>query len=101
MDIAGPASSFRSAPPSRKASIDPSHEMGVHAFALPGEQVVAMGLRGGVRLRFGAEVTALRKTFPRIVVKYIATEEGETNPLALPEMRTAYLMMGDVFPKDW
>ena len=101
MDIVGPASSFRSAPPSRKASIDPSHEMGVPAYALPGERVVAMGLRGGVRLRFRAEVTALRKAFPRIVVKYIATEEGETHPLALPEMRTAYLMMGDVFPKDW
>ena len=101
IDIADPASSFRSAPPSRKASVDPSHEMGVPAYALPGEQVVAMGLRGGVRLRFRAEVTALRKTFPRIVVKYVSTEEGETNPVALPEIRTAYLMMADVFPKDW
>jgi len=60
-----------------------------------------MGLRGGVRLRFRAEVTAHRKTFPRIVVKYVSTEGGETNPVALPEIRTAYLMMADVFPKDW
>jgi len=60
-----------------------------------------MGLRGGVRLRFRAEVTAHRKTFPRIVVKYVSTEGGETNPVALPEILTAYLMMADVFPKDW
>ena len=58
-----------------------------------------MGLRGGVRLRFRAEVTALRKTFPRIVVRYVSTEEGVTTPLALPEIRTAYLMMTDVFPR--
>jgi len=89
------------APLLRKASVDPSHEMGVPAYAFPGEQVVAMGLRGGVRLRFRAEVTAHRKTFPRIVVKYVSTEGGETNPVALPEIRTAYLMMADVFPKDW
>ena len=59
-------------PPPRKASVDPRVEMGVPAYALPGEQVWAMGLRAGVRMRFKAEVTKLRKQFPRIVVKYIA-----------------------------
>ena len=75
--------------------------MGVPAYALPGEQVWAMGLHAGTRRRFKAEVIGLRKQFPRIVVKYIATEDDNTNAIALPEMRTAYLMMADVEPKDW
>ena len=76
--------------------------MGVPAFALPGEQVYAMGLRAGVRMRFRAEVTALRTHFPRIVVRYTASEDGTaTHPLALPEMRVAYVTMADVAPRDW
>jgi hypothetical protein len=43
----------------------------------------------------------LRSQFPRIVVKYIATEDGNTAAIALPEMRTAYLTMADVEAKDW
>ena len=100
-ELDGAASSFRSAPPSRKASIDPSVEMGVPSYALPGEQVWAMGLRAGVRMRFRAEVTKLRKQFPRIVVKYIATEEGQTSRHVLPDLITAYLHMGDVEGRDW
>ena len=96
-----PASKFRSAPLARKASVDPSIDMGVPAFALPGEEVWAMGLRGGFRLRFRAKVVALRTAFPRIVVQYTATEEGVSNPLALPEMKTAYVTMSDVSPRDW
>ena len=60
-----------------------------------------MGLHAGSRKRFKAEVLSLRLQFPRIVVKYIATEEGETAAIALPEMRTAYLHAADVEPKDW
>ena len=98
----GAASAFRSAPPARKASLDPSVDMGVPAFALPGEEVYAMGLRAGVRMRFRARITSIRKQFPRIVVTYTATEDGtSTSALALPEMKTAYLMMADVFPRDW
>ena len=61
-----------------------------------------MGLRAGVRMRFRARVTGLRKQFPRIVVTYTATEDGAgTSALALPEMKTAYLTMADVAPCDW
>jgi hypothetical protein len=35
------------------------------------------------------------------VVKYIATEDDNTTRIALPEMRTAYLTMTDIAPKDW
>lgn len=97
----GPASGFRSAPPPRKPSIAPELEMGVPAFALPGEEVWAMGLHAGSRKRFRAEVVSLRTQFPRIVVKYIATEDGVTAAIALPEMATAYLHAADVEPKDW
>jgi hypothetical protein len=40
----------------------------------------------------------LRKQFPRIIVKYIATEGGGTHPLELPDPITAYLTMSDVEP---
>jgi hypothetical protein len=100
-ELDGAASSFRSAPAARKASIDPSVEMGVPAYALPGEQVWAMGLHAGARKRFKAEVVKLRTQFPRIVVKYVAAEDDNTAAIALPEMRTAYLTMADVEPKDW
>ena len=75
--------------------------MGVPAYALPGEQVWAMGLHAGSRKRFKAEVVGLRTQFPRIIVKYLATEDDVTTTIALPEMKTAYLMMADVEPKDW
>ena len=60
-----------------------------------------LGLHAGSRKRFKAEVVSLRIQFPRIVVKYISTEEGVTAPIALPEMSTAYLHAGDVEAKDW
>ena len=97
-ELDGAASSFRSAPPSRKASVDPRVEMGVPAYALPGEQVWAMGLRAGVRMRFKAEVVKLRSRFPRIHVKYVATEDGQTSAHVLPDMLTAFLHMGDIEP---
>ena len=68
------------------------------AFALPGEVVWAMGLHAGVRKRFRAEVIGTRRLFPRIVVKYIATESGGTHPLELPDPITAYLTMTDLEP---
>ena len=57
----GAASSFKSAPIARKASPRQSEEMGVPAFALPGETVFAMGLHAGTRKRFKARVERLRK----------------------------------------
>jgi hypothetical protein len=94
-------SRFRSAPPSRKASLDPSVETCVPAYALAGKQVWAMGLRAGVRMRFKASVIKLRSRFPRIVVKYTATEDDETSRHVLPDVLTAYLHMGDVNKRDW
>ena len=78
-----PAKAFRSAPVARRDSVPYSIEMGVPSWALPGEQVWAMGLRAGVRMRFKAEVTSLRKTFPRIVVR-AASPARWTKPHALP-----------------
>ena len=59
--------------------------MGVPAFALPGEQVWAMGLHAGTRKRFKAEVVGLRTQFPRIIVKYLSTEDGVKAAIALPD----------------
>ena len=100
-ELDGNASSSRSTPAPRKPSIAPELEMGVPAFALPGEEVWAMGLHAGSRKRFKAEVISLRTQFPRIVVRYTASEDGETAAIALPEMVTAYLHAADVEPKDW
>ena len=97
-ELDGPASSFRSAPAARKASISLAEETGVPAFAMPGATVWAMGLHCGVRKRFRAKVVSLRRLFPRIVVKYIATESGGTHPLELPDPITAYLTMTDLEP---
>ena len=45
-----------------------------------------------------SQVVKLRKMFPRIVVKYMEDESGNTNSLALPDPITAYLTMSDVEP---
>ena len=100
-ELDGAASSFRSAPAARKASVEASLEMGVPAYATTGEEVWAMGLHAGARKRFKAEVVGLRNQFPRIIVKYTAAEDGNTNAIALPEMNTAYLCAADIEPKDW
>ena len=72
--------------------------MGVPAYALPGNEVWAMGLHAGTRKRFKARVVYLRKMFPRIVVKYNEDENGNNHLLALPDPITAYLTMSDVEP---
>ena len=38
--------------------------------------------------------------FPRIVVKYTADENGNINPLALPDPNVAYLLASDVAAFD-
>ena len=45
---------------------------------------------------FSAKVVALRARFPPIHVKYLATLEGVTARLALPEPVSAYLHADDV-----
>ena len=57
-----------------------------------------MGLHAGTRKRFKARVTKLRKMYPRIVVRYLEDESGNTNRLALPDPITAYLTMSDIEP---
>jgi hypothetical protein len=73
-------------------------ERGVPAFALPGgDQIFCWGLHAGVRKRFRARVIKLRATFPRIVVRFEATEDGTgTSALELPEMQSAYVTMADI-----
>ena len=60
-----------------------------------------MGLHAGVRKRFKASVVKLNQTFPRIVVKYFATEDDNRTTIALPEVRVSSLHVDDVEPKDW
>ena len=55
-----------------------------------------MGLHAGVRKRFKATVVKLRKQFPRIVVKYTATEGGGVHPLELPDPITACTKGGSI-----
>ena len=90
----------RCRPGGAKRANDP-RGTGLPANALPGEQVWAMGLRAGVRMRVKAEVVKLRNQFPRIVVKYVATEEDESSRHVLPDVLTAYLHMGDIEERDW
>ena len=73
----------------------------VPAFATPGNGPIwAWGLHAGTKKRFRARVLKLRAHFPRIVVQYEATEAGVTHPLALPEVRTAYLTSAEVEEMD-
>jgi hypothetical protein len=48
-----------------------------------------------------AEVVSLHTNFPRIMVKYISSEDGETASIALPEVVTTRLHAADIEPKDW
>mgnify|MGYP007045380271 CR=1 FL=1 len=57
----------------------------------------ACALHASVRVSCFAQ---LRTQFPRIVVKYEATEDGVSHPLALPEMPTAFLTAADVEEMD-
>ena len=73
------------------------------AFDVSGVEVgMALLAKGfapsGQKEWFRAEVTALRPSFPPIVVKFTATEGGATLPLALPRPRTAYVMKVDTKP---
>ena len=97
-ELEGAASSFKSTPVPRRAMPPVSVETSVPAFAMPGGgEIYAYGLHAGVRKRFRAKVLRLRTQFPRIVVEYLSTEDGSgTNPLELPELKTAYLTTNDI-----
>ena len=73
-------------------------ERGVPAFALSGGgQIYCWGLHAGIKKKFRARVIKLRPTFPRIVVRFEATEDGSgTSAIELPEIKTAYVTMADI-----
>ena len=96
----GAASSFRSAPVARKASISLADETGIPGYALPPNLLWAKGWHAGEHAWFKARVVKLRVKFPRIHVKFLEDEHGSTHPLALPEL-DAYLHAADVRERDW
>ena len=88
---------FASAPVPSRPRPPVAVELGVPAFALPGgARLWAEGLHAGHKRWFKATVRDIRRHFPRIVVHYEEDEEGRTHPLALPEVRVAYLHCGQV-----
>ena len=87
---------FMSSPTPVKPAVDLAVETAVPAFATKEAVVWAMGLHAGVRKRFKARIVDIRARFPRIVVSYEADEAGGTHPLALPEMRVAWLTAADI-----
>ena len=99
-ELDGAASSFRSNPVARKASISLADETGVPEFAFPSNQVWAKGWHAGKHAWFKARVVKLRVKFPRIHVKFLEDEHRNTHPLALPEL-DAYLHAADVRERDW
>ena len=99
-ELDGAASSFRSSPVARKASISLADETGVPEFAFPSNQVWAKGWHAGKHAWFKARVVKLRVKFPRIHVKFLEDEHRNTHPLALPEL-DAYLHAADVRERDW
>ena len=67
-----------------------------------GEEVMAKGLSpAGQRLWYQATITGFRPppAWPPIVVKFSATEDGNTLNLLLPQPNTAYVHRGDVRPR--
>ena len=100
-ELDGAASSFRSTPVPSKAMPSLQIEQGVPAFALPGAgQIYCWGLHAGIRKRFKARVIKIRPTFPRIVVRFEATEDDGTSAIELPELSTAYVTAADIEPMD-
>ena len=56
-----------------------------------------MGWHAGIKKWFTARVVKVRSAFPKIHVRFVADEAGNTHALALPEL-DAYLHAGDVAP---
>ena len=85
---------------SHRATVSLAEETGVPAFATPGNELWAKGWHAGAHKWYKAQVVKLRVNFPRIVVKYLADDAGNSHRLALPEL-DAYLHAGDVRERDW
>ena len=68
---------------------------------LPGYHSPAMpGLHAGQRKPFRALLLSVRNIFPPLLVRYVATLDGKTIPLLLPEIRSTYLPSSDVSKFD-
>ena len=96
-EFEGAASSFRSTPVPRRGMAALEMETEVPEYAFPGARVICFGLHAGTKKKFRARVLKIRPTFPRIVVRFEATEDGTgTSAIELPEMRLAYVTMADI-----
>ena len=65
-----------------------------------GSAVLAPGLHAGQRKPFRALLLGVRNVFPPLLVRYVATLDGKTIPLLLPEIRSTYLPSSDVSKFD-
>ena len=65
-----------------------------------GSAVLAPGLHAGQRKPFRALLLSVRNIFPPLLVRYVATLDGKTIPLLLPEIRSTYLPSSDVSKFD-
>ena len=73
-----------------------SDEKAIPPFVVEGALIKAVGYYAGAHKLFSAKVVAIRDKFPRIVVRFIADEGGNTLPLCLPDPKTAYVHGGMV-----
>ena len=82
--------------PVEDAGIDNAAAMDVSGL-FDGQLVYAKGLApSGERVWFRSQIVRLRPGhFPPIVVKYMATENGNEAALLLPQQRTAYVHRGE------
>ena len=94
------AGSVTGGPISSGRNVDNDDAFDVSGIAV-GDTLLAKGFApSGIKEWFQAEVKALRPppSFPPIVVKFIATEDGSKLVLALPQPRVAYVIKNDTKP---
>ena len=95
-----PASSTSAGPVSSGRDVSDIDALDATGIAV-GDTLLAKGFApSGSKEWFQAQVTALRPppAFPPIVVKFVATEDGNKLALALPRPRTAYVLKADTMP---
>ena len=94
-ELEGRAGAYRSAPlPTRNREAT----LGLEApgFCLPGCTIWARGWLSGGRTWFKARILKLRRQRPPIHVVYFEDAQGNVNPLALPNLKEAYVHASDV-----
>lgn len=70
----------------------------VPAGCVIGEPCFAMGLQAGMVGQFTAILLGVRSATPEFLVKYVATTDGRTMSLLLPEVRLTYVQVQDLSP---